>query len=86
MVVLKLVEAEQGTSTFERPVHMTLTKVLPLSNCESRHFPINPAISHERTLLYENGADSISHKCFYSKFQIPVLARNLAVLKVYLSL
>ncbi|CCG44161.1 hypothetical protein HBHAL_1797 [Halobacillus halophilus DSM 2266] len=30
MVVLKLVEAEQGTFTIERPVHMPLTKVLPL--------------------------------------------------------
>ncbi|SFG30701.1 hypothetical protein SAMN05216353_13329 [Halobacillus alkaliphilus] len=30
MVVLKLVEAEQGTSTFECPVHTPLTKVLPL--------------------------------------------------------
>ncbi|MFZ0475492.1 MAG: hypothetical protein WAM18_08495, partial [Halobacillus sp.] len=38
MVVLKLVEAGQGTSTFVRPVHTPLTKVLPLLNWDSRRF------------------------------------------------
>ncbi|SFF54778.1 hypothetical protein SAMN05216353_101232 [Halobacillus alkaliphilus] len=42
MGVLKLVEAEQGTFTFERPVHTSLTKVLLLLSYESTSFPSGP--------------------------------------------
>ncbi|CCG44205.1 hypothetical protein HBHAL_1841 [Halobacillus halophilus DSM 2266] len=52
MVVLKLVDAGQGTSTFERPVHTTLTKVLPLLTPGSLVVSFATlTISSERTIL-----------------------------------